>query len=67
MTNQRGFEHCLLATIDLGYEAQTQAWHLRVIERNRLQKLVARFGMNFQAHHFNSFRASFITLSAGNV
>ena len=40
---------------------------LRVGERNRLQELFTRFGMNFQAHHFNSVRASFITSSAGNV
>src|SRR3984885_3383209 len=67
MTNQRGCEKCFLATIDLGDKAQTQAWHMRVIKRNRLQKLFAGFGTNFQAHHFNSFRASFITSSAGNV
>ncbi|MHB8478322.1 MAG: hypothetical protein ACYDBZ_18810 [Steroidobacteraceae bacterium] len=67
MTNQRRFQQCSLATIDLGDKAQTQAWRLRVVKRSRLEKLFARFGMNFQAHHFNSFRASFITSSAGNV
>jgi hypothetical protein len=39
MTNQRGFKQCFLATINLGDKAQTQTWHLRVVERNRLQKL----------------------------
>ena len=56
-----------MATLDFGYKAGTQARHLSLIKRNRLQELFTRFGMNLQAHHFNSVRASFITSSTGNV
>ncbi len=67
MANQRGFKQRVLASLDFGDKAQTQARHLSLIKRNSLQELFSRFGMNFQAHHFKSVRASFITSSAGNV
>jgi hypothetical protein len=37
------------------------------IKLSRLQELLTRLEVNFQAHHFNSVRASFITSSAENV